>query len=230
MLRPFEPSSAGLARLRRALARKVKARRKGLRTTLDKRRRAANAELRRRRAAAGKAPQRRRRRWWWAVVVALLLLLLLLRDCSCTPIEAPVVAEVSAPAAPVEPEPVEVAPAARPPATGRIQRRDRPSFENELLAPLPWLAAYRMQVSARSHRLAECFVGAQRPGTLKWTASVEPGRGHVTEQTLEPTLQSDELTRQQRLCAFEVLSNPAYQLESRDERSTPIRVGMVIEF
>lgn len=162
-------------------------------------------------------------------MVIALLLLLLLRDCSCAPVAAPPVAVPPGPPAPAPAEPAAAEPAT-PPSTGRIPRRDRPTFDSELLEPLPWLAAYRLQVSARSPRLAECFVGAQRPGTLKWTASVEPDQGRVSEQTLEPTLLSDELTRQQRTCAFEVLSSPDYQLESAEERSTPVRVGMVIEF
>ncbi len=191
---------------------------------LGKRRREVREELRRRRAAL---PRRRRR--WWLLGIALLLLLLLLRDCSCNePEVAPLVVE-SEPAEPVqEIEPVvQDAPIVH---SGRIARRNRPAYESKVLDPLPWLASFRLQVSARSVRLAECFVGAPRPGTLKWTASVEPAQGRVSDQTIEPTLQSDELTRQQRACVFGVLSEPVYQLESDGERSTPARVGMVIEF
>ncbi len=134
----------------------------------------------------------------------------------------------SKPVLPEEPSPEVLV--ARPPRAGRIERLDRPSYANKPLEPLPWLAAYRLHVTARSPRLAACFVGAQRPGTLRWSASVEPTRGRVGDQTIEPTLASDALTRQQRDCVFQVLSDPPYELESAGERSTPARVGMVIEF
>ena len=206
--------------------------RQALRSKLADRREAAQQALERRRAAAraraGRKKRPRRRRWWLAAVA--LLLLLLLRDCSCNePVSPPPPAVAATPEEPVPEEVIEPTPA-RAPHRGRLATRHRPIYESELLDPLPWLASYRMQVSARSPRLAECFVGAARPGTLKWTASVEPDLGQVSEQTLEPTLLSDELTRQQRSCVFEVLSVPAYQLESDGERSTPVRVGMVSEF
>jgi hypothetical protein len=205
---------------RRALARELRARRQDLRRALRVRRQAARAAL----------PPRRRRRWWRAVVLLLLLLLLLLlRDCSCSEPQAPPSSAAQAPVEPVVVEPPRD-PAASVLPRGRIAHRVRPSFVSEPMDPVPWLAAYRLQVSARSPRLAECFVGAPRPGTLMWTASVEPSQGRISDQTLEPTLLSDALTRQQRGCVFDVLSDPPYQLESDGERSTPVRVGMAIEF
>jgi hypothetical protein len=165
------------------------------------------------------------------VVALLLLLLLLLRDCSCT--EPQLEPECPAPAVGPPAIPEAEAPAAPPVVplpSGRVDRRARPRFVTEPLDPLPWLASYRLQVSARSLRLAQCFVGAPRPGTLRWTASVEPSQGQVSDQALEPTLLSDELTQQQRSCVFDVLSDPPYQLDAGQERSTPVRVGMVIEF
>jgi hypothetical protein len=41
---------------------------------------------------------------------------------------------------------------------------------------------------------------------------------------------SDDLTSRQRGCVIEVLSDPPYQLEPDSDRSTPSRVGLVIEF
>jgi len=167
------------------------------------------------------------------MVALILLILLLLRDCQCNepppgpaPPQAVDTAEIDEPEPDPEPEIV----ARREPAKGRLEGIRRPQYGNEPLDALPWLAAYRLQVAARSTRLAECFVGAPNPGTLKWTASVEPSVGHVSDQVLEPSLQSDALTRRQKSCAFEVLSYPPYELESDGERSTPARVSMVIEF
>jgi hypothetical protein len=47
---------------------------------------------------------------------------------------------------------------------------------------------------------------------------------------LEPTLSSDELTHPQRVCVLAALSDPPYRLDAEAAPSTPVRVGMVIEF
>jgi hypothetical protein len=193
------------------------------------------AQLRARRAALRPADPRRKRLRFWLLLAIALLLLLLLRDCSCQTPEPP--PGPPAPGAAPEPEPEPEpetdqpeTPRARRKATGRLPHLQRPRFENQAMDPLPWLDDYRLQVAARSPRLAECFVGAPNPGTLEWTASVEPSLGRVSDQSLEPTLLSDALTRRQRACALAVLSEPPYQLESQGERATPARVSMVIEF
>jgi hypothetical protein len=176
-------------------------------------------------ARAGK-PARDRRRWGWLLLLLLILLLwLLLPECAAPP-------EPLAPPAPASS--VQLAPAEAPappePPPPPLPRRARPSFDSEPPETLPWVSAFRMQVAARSPRLAECFVGVARPGRLKWTAAVEPVHGQVSDHTLEPTLQSDALTQQQRDCVLGVLSDPPYRLHAGEERSTPSRVGMVIEF
>lgn len=189
-------------------------------TALLARRRELRARIARRRAAE---PPRRRRRW---LLLLLLLLLLLIPPCEEPP--APLAASAPAPpevaAAFGEPAP----PPAPPPP--RIARRDRPAFEVNAPEPLPWLAAFRLQVAARSPRLAECFVGAARPGALKWTVGVEPRAGLVSDATLEPTLASDAITPAQRACVLDVLAAPAYELDAGAAPATPARVAMVIEF
>jgi hypothetical protein len=112
----------------------------------------------------------------------------------------------------------------------RVAPRDRPAFAGPAPDPLPWLAAFRLQVAARSPRLAECFVGAPRPGALKWSAAVEPRAGRVSDPSLEPTLSTEALTPTQRACALAVLSDPAYRLDAGSGPSTPSRVSLVIEF
>lgn len=183
------------------------------------RREELRAEIARRRRSAG--GEQKRRPWRWVP----LLLLLLLR-CRELPPQAPPEAppQAAAPAGPAASPPAPVPPAAR------VARRDRPDYANVAPEPLPWLASFRLQVAARSPRLAECFVGASRPGALKWTAAVEPSRGRVSDQTLEPTLSSDALTSTQRDCVLDALSEPPYRLEAGEARSTPSRVALVIEF
>ncbi len=205
--------------------------RRQLGRTLRERKRSLRRQVAERRAALRPPGAARRRRRFWSRVLMGLLLLWLLRDCRCQPPELPEEPPArSGAAAPGAAPVVEAQPRPPPSAPGRIQPTRRPAFDNEALDPLPWLAAYRLQVAARSPRLAECFVGAPNPGTLEWTASVEPSLGRVSDQRLEPTLLSDELTRRQRSCAFAVLSDPPYLLDSAGERATPARVSMVIEF
>ncbi len=168
----------------------------------------------------------RKRRIWLGFLLLLLLLLLLLSRCSCTQ-EPPVLPgeEAVGPALIEEAlEPEEPLPRVAP-----VERVDRPEYRSELPEPLPWLDAFRMQVAARSPRLGQCFIGAERPGRLRWTASVEPLEGSVSEHQLEPMLQGDALTQKQRTCAIGVLSDPPYTLEGPG-RSTPSLLSMVIEF
>ena len=196
---------------RRTLKRQLAAQRKAMKAQLAERRRTLNAKHR---------PRRR-----LLVVLVVLLLLLLLKDCSCETPETVPVLEPSPPAESAEEEPGEA-----PIPPGRIGRKGRPRYQSETPDALPWLAEFRMQVAARSPRLAECFRGIEQPGALRWTTSVEPASGQVSDHDLEPTLASTELSRTQRECAVGVLAAPVYRLSTEGERATPARVGLVIEF
>ncbi len=194
--------------------------------SLQAKRKQLQEKLAARRQQSGKRPEKDDRRWWLIVLLLLLILGALLRDCSCNPPPPPVEPAPCptgvVPSEPAEPEPV--------PDKGTMGRKDRPEFQAEPPKPLPWLAAFRMQVAARSPRLAACFVGVQQPGRLKWSTAVEPAQGLVSAHTLEPMLLSQELSRKERECVLAVLSDPPYQLQIDEERSTPSRVGLVIEF
>jgi hypothetical protein len=78
--------------------------------------------------------------------------------------------------------------------------------------------------------VAECFVGAERPGRFKWSTSVEPVKGQVSDHVFEPMLLTADLTRSERDCMVAVLADPPYRLKSGAEPETPSRVGLVIEF
>ena len=202
-----------------------------LNARLRAQRTALRAELERRRAAirARTKGTKKRRRVWIVLAVLLLLLLLLLRDCSCThPADPPpqVGAATSAPGVAVSVE----TPAPEPPSTGRVATMPRAAMPQQALAPPLWLASLRIQVAARSPRLAECFEGTTRPGTLRWSVAVDPSHGVVSDPEVEPTLAGQELSNTQRRCVLGVLADPAYQLETSDAPSTPARVSLVIEF
>ncbi|MEL6349001.1 MAG: hypothetical protein AAFV53_38205 [Myxococcota bacterium] len=190
--------------------------------------RAKQAQLKARLREKKKQTQKKKKRWPWLLLLLLLLLLAMLSDCSCAEApeevpEAPV--PVAGPAAPPE----QAAPPPKP-LRGRMARRDRPEYDLNAAQALPWLGAFRLQVSARSPRLAECFVGANQPGALRWSTFVEPSTGKVSQNTLEPVKATDTLTFGQRDCVLAVLAAPDYRLPSEDGRSTPSRVSMVIEF
>jgi hypothetical protein len=197
------------------------------RAQLQQRRAALQARLAAHRRQTPK-PGRPRRQWVPWVLVVILAAILLLRACEEPPEE--VVCEpcdcAEEPGEPVESEPV----AADPPLGGRVRRTDRGSYRSTAARPLGWIAAFRMQVAARSTRLSACFEGVDRPGTFKWTTSVEPVAGRTSEHVLEPMIQTDELTSRQRTCVLEVLTSPGYDLVTGDEPATPSRVSLVVEF
>ena len=205
------------------------ARRRQLREDIARRKAAARSAFEARYPELVAAEKRRRtRRRQLLVLLAVLLLLMLVPDCQCTeppePMPEPVV-ETHSPGT-AEAVPGEVA---SPAPTGRISSKRRPTYETAPPQPLTWLDEFRIQVAARSPRLSDCFVGVARPGALKWSTAVEPALGRVSDHTIEPTLLTEPLTRQQKRCIIDVLSEPHYQLKA-DERSTPSRVSLLIEF
>lgn len=191
--------------------------------------RARQEAVRARLSARRARPDGSARRRGCLLILLILLILLLIRLCACAPPPEP---EVPAPVpVPTGPAPVPEPPPPPPrPPTPRLPRTDRPEFVAAPPEPVPWLASFRLQVAARSPRLATCFEGSERPGRLKWTTSVEPGDGHVSEHAIEPMLRTDDLTAAERACVTGVLSDPPYRLDGAEPRSTPHRVGLVIEF
>ena len=172
--------------------------------------------------------RKRRRRRLFALFLLILLLLLLccMNDCSCDPPPQGSDAPVAAEPLPSDPPP----PAPPAPLEGKLPRRDRPNYVVEPPKPATWLDAFRLQVAARSPRLATCFEGRTHPGVLRWTTFVEPHEGRVSEHEIEAMLASSNLERREMDCVIQVLSQPPYDLPTGEERATPTRVGMVIEF
>lgn len=205
----------------------LRQRRAALRAQLAGRRAKAKAAL----AARRKNAPKRRRRWLrWVLLAMVLLLLLFLQDCRCADPVPPPATGASAPAGPPlvgTPEETTTQPVL--PGT-KVRHRPRPAFELPAPAALPWLAAFRLQVVARSPRLAQCFVGADRPGALKWTGLVSPADGRVSDQSVESTLGGLALSSAHKACVTAVIQDPLYELEPGTAPSTPSRVSLVIEF
>jgi hypothetical protein len=174
---------------------------------------------------------RRARRLRRALLVAIALLLLSLIHCECGPEPAPEPHRVDA-GTPTPPAILKKAP--RPvkpgPLLGTMARQPRPGFQGQGVATPPWLDEFRLQVSARSPRLAKCFVGAERPGALRWVCSVNASSGAVSDHELEPVGTGDELTPAQVACLTAALSAPTYRLTQLTPADLPNRVSLVIEF
>jgi hypothetical protein len=118
----------------------------------------------------------------------------------------------------------------RPALQGKVPEQPRPAFGPQNAGSPPWLDEFRMQVAARSPRLADCFTGVERPGALRWAAAVNPNGGSVSDHELEPVGVGTDLSADQRKCILGVLSSPKYQLTVPGTSGLPNRVSLVIEF
>jgi len=213
-MRPGDPQPS-LQQQRRALSR-----------SLQKLRKEARAELRRdpvlRRARSRRAIRR-------TLVGGALLALALLFHCQCDA-PPPAVSRAAAPQATVPAKSPSPTTPKLPPLHARVERQSRAHFTNGAPTSPGWLDAFQLQVSARSPRLAACFTGADRPGALRWTASLDPKSGTVSDHAFEPVGATAELSPKQRACAVQVLSAPAYRLRSPAADELPARIALVIAF
>ncbi|MGC4120582.1 MAG: hypothetical protein QM765_39585 [Myxococcales bacterium] len=185
------------------------------------------------RAQVDQVPQvkreRRRRTLRRVLALVLLALLLSLLHCDCQPPPTPVVASEPAPGPDAAVRPPVVTKAKPKPLRAQVSPVSRPAFEPVSAPPAAWVQELRLQVAARSPRLAECFTGAQGPGALRWAASINPQSGVVSDHELVTVGTGEQLPRDQRECLIKVLSAPPYRL-SASAGTAPDRVGMVIEF
>jgi hypothetical protein len=173
---------------------------------------------------------RRRRRLAFAAPPLLLIAMLLRCDCERTdPVKVAAKVETKAPPEKT-PTPRPPRKSGRAPLAGDVDRRPRRAYEAEAQPPPGWIDEFRLQASARSPRLAQCFEGTDRPGALRWVAALNPETGTVSDQELEPVGTRSGLTPEQRACVARALSNPGYRLSSRPAQPFPERVSLVIEF
>ena len=213
----------------RELRREMSRRKKELRRSVALMRRAASERMEQVPAVQRETRRRRIRR---AVTIAVLLLLAMLLRCGCepSPPAPPPEEPVVKPAPEVKPE-KPAPPASKPKASSdRMRRQPRGSYQNEAQTSPSWLDDFRLQVAARSPRLAWCFSGTDRPGALRWTAAVNAASGSVSDHALELVGTGGELSGKQRDCVLGVLSSPAYRLKPEQKQDLPGRVSIVIEF
>ena len=199
----------------------MKARKQALKQALKERQRALRAEYLSRPEVQ---KVRRRRALFRLILLLIVLLLLLLIRCDCGP-GVPMV---------VEPEPVEKttpdAGTPRPIFKTTVKALPRSAYGNKERAVAGWVEQFQIQVVARSPRLAECFVGVDRPGALRWTCALNADSGAVSEHELEPVGAEVNVTAAQRQCVLDVLSKPGYALTDVPKQGLPQRIGFVLEF
>ncbi|QRO00826.1 hypothetical protein JRI60_18225 [Archangium violaceum] len=212
----------------RELRRELRRRKKELRRSAELMRRATRERVEQIPAVRREKRRRRIRR---VVTIAALLLLAMLVRCECAPSPpAPPPEPVVEPAPEVKPK-KPAPPASKPKAfSDRMERQRRGSYQNEAQTSPSWLDDFRIQVAARSPRLAQCFSGTERPGALRWTAAVNAASGSVSDHALEPVGTGGELSGKQRDCVLGVLSSPGYRLKPEQKQDLPGRVSIVIEF
>ncbi|MFL5320118.1 MAG: hypothetical protein ACJ790_10725, partial [Myxococcaceae bacterium] len=129
---------------------------------------------------------RTKRRLQQAAGLTLLLLLLFFIRCDCEQPPSTLMATVADAGTPELAKKLpEVADAGRPPPLhAKVKTQDRSNFRGAESPAPSWLDDFRLQVSARSPRLAECFKGSDRPGALRWTAAVNAESGTVSDHEL----------------------------------------------
>jgi hypothetical protein len=212
----------------RELRRELRQRKKELRRSVELMKRAARERVEQ---VPAVQREKRRRHVRRAVTIAALLLLAMLTRCECgtAPLAPP-------PEPVVEPAPEEktrkpAPPASKPKAlSDRMERQRRGRYQNEAQTSPSWLDDFRLQVAARSPRLAQCFSGTERPGALRWTAAVNAASGSVSDHALESVGTGGDPSGKQRDCVLGVLSRPAYRLNPEQKQDLPGRVSIVIEF
>lgn len=174
---------------------------------------------------------RRRRRIRRAITAAIIALLLLFIRCDCGPGAPPEAKTVEKAPPEVKPKPKVVVKAGpRKALDGAGTKKPRGNMDLPAAAPPTWIDEFQLQVAARSPRLAQCFTGIERPGALRWAASVNPTNGAVSDHELEPVGSSVDLSVEQRTCLVGVLSSPNYKLTAPEKEALPNRVSLVIEF
>lgn len=216
--------------MRRLSPEELAARRERLRADLARRMADARSQRTGSPRLAELQAARRRRRAWRLLVVAVLVGVLVMLCSGVLRCDPP-------PAAPLTPVPPADEAVAGPEEAGaggagvpRLAPRPRPRFPALEPPEVPWLEAFRLQVAARGPRLAACFVGADHPGTLRWTAAVEPLSGRVSRAEVVPLLDSAALSRAQEACVLGVLADPVYRLEGGGDQGAPTKLSIVLEF
>lgn len=207
----------------------LRARKKELRKSVASMRKEARAKVD---AVPAVQREKRRRQIRRVIGLTIIALLLLFIRCDCgAGAPLPIAKAVVPPPAVVKPKPkVSVKVAPKKALGGDGTKTNRNDMGLGAPAAPTWIDEFQLQVAARSPRLAQCFTGIDRPGALRWSASVNPQSGGTADHELEPVGFSTELSPEQRECVVKVLSSPVYKLTAPQKEALPNRISLVIEF
>jgi hypothetical protein len=178
-----------------------------------------------------RAMNRRRRRLLVRILLVVILIWLLLQlDCSGDPVtDLPPVNEITTEQVDVVPKKIPKRKQRRKLA-GKVKSEPRGKLALEVPPVPPWLDAFRLQVAARSPRLARCFEGNERPGAMRLSALVNAGSGRISEPVVEPAFRGTDLTSTQEKCLVRVLAGQPYQLVAVAPEAASRRVSLIFEF
>jgi len=163
-----------------------------------------------------------------SITTLLLLLWLLPRDCATESVPPNIPARTlpkvpPSPQAIIEKIPQEsTAPASVPP-------HSRPHL-NVKPPPQPiWLEEFQRQISARSPLLAKCAEGARAPGLLRWSGSVDPSSGVLSEQAIESVNANQALTETQQECILRALGTLPFNFPHPGDGESR-RIRLILEY
>ena len=172
--------------------------------------------------------QKRRLRRLGAIIALLLLLWLLPRDCATESIpENP--SPQLVPKIPPRPQAIIEETPQRPLVPASVPPKNRPKL-NVNPPPQPiWLEEFQRQVSARSPLLAKCAEGARAPGLLRWSGSVDPSSGVLSEQAIESVDATQALTETQQECILRALGALPFNFPNPGDRQAR-RIRLLLEY
>lgn len=211
---------------RRAMRADLRANQRALRAEMKSKGR----ELRRNPEVMRLISRRRRRLLIRILLVVILIYLLLQLDCrGDTAVELPSLNEIAteqidAPLRQIRKR------KQRRKLSGKVKSEQRGNLALDLSSVPPWLDAFRLQVAARSPRLARCFEGNERPGAMRLSALVNAGSGRMSEPAIEPAFRGADLTSTQEKCLLRVLASQPYKLGADAPQAASRRVSLIFEF
>ena len=172
--------------------------------------------------------RRRRLKRLGGITTLLLLLWLLPQDCANEPTPETFPPE-TIPKTPPPPQAIIAETTQRPALPASVPPKRRPSL-NVKPPPQPvWLEEFQRQVSARSPLMAKCAEGARAPGLLRWSGSVNPSSGILSEQVIESINANQALTETQQRCILRALGTLPFKFRDPGDGQSR-RIRLLLEY
>ena len=172
--------------------------------------------------------RKRRLKRLGGVTTLLLLLWLLAQDCATESIPKTFAPETIPKTSP-SPQAIIEKTSQRPAVPASVPPKRRPNL-NVKPPPQPvWFEEFQRQVSARSPLMAKCAEGARAPGLLRWSGSVNPSSGIISEQVIESVNANQALTETQQKCILRALGTLPFKLRDPGDGQAR-RIRLILEY